>query len=95
MNTFKITKEDLGVQEAPSAVKVAQELYRKLDSVIDEWEYEITEEHLYIWLPKYGFLGGTAMSHLVNVTSFFNLSFYASFDSGKQRMFVVIYLTRK
>ena len=43
MNTFKITKEDLGVQEAPSAVKLAQEIYRELEHICDEWEFEVEE----------------------------------------------------
>lgn len=93
MNTFKITKEDLGVQEAPSAVKLAQEIYRELGSLCDEWEFEIEEEHLLCWLPK--FLGGTTMGRLLKVVEFYHLSCYACYDTVKRRMQVSIYYTRK
>ena len=93
MNTFKITKEDLGVQEAPSAVKLAQEIYRELEHICDEWEFEVEEGHLLIWLPN--FFGGTTMSHLLKVVDFYHLNCYACYDTVRHRMQVSIYNTRK
>lgn len=93
MNTFKLTKEDLGVQEAPSAVKVAQDIYRRLGTICDEWDFEMEDEHLYIWLPN--FIGGTTMSYLLTVAGFYHLNLYACYDTVKKRMQVSIYNTRK
>ena len=95
MNTFKITKEDLSVEEAPSAVKLAQEIFRAEGSLCDDWEFEDNDGHLYIWLPKHGFIGGTQLKGVAAVVDYYNLSFYVSYDTEVQRMYVSIYGTRK